>query len=360
MIRLVSEIGILNSMRKMKLFTSLAICSLLLLSPQIHAQSGRVRAPADRANPDDRDTVRLRVEEVLLPISVRSDTGKLPAFLDRFDFIVSEDGKRQEVTSVMRTPANILLILDTSGEVLTRKNINLNRELALKVVDSLGEEDRAAIITYSEKVTLVSDWTKDKAALRAALNQNFKPGLEGRFYESLKFAAEKVLPKVSGRRSIVAFTDGVDADGASAYTEAIAGLHRVRATFYVAGHNRMLLGELRPIAFNKLAWFEMIDPQVRKRYNFMRRYAKQLEAAEVVLEGLAQETGGAIWNPEKREDFTSLTPEIVEEIGTEYVVAYSSERNPRDGEFHTVKVFVTRRDLKVRSRRGVYASGARN
>ncbi|HVF89430.1 MAG TPA: VWA domain-containing protein [Blastocatellia bacterium] len=349
-------------MMKMNCFTALALSSLVLLSPRVEAQSGRIRTPvSERATHDDKDTVRLRAEEVLLPISVRSDTGKLPTFLDRFDFIVSEDGKRQQVTSVMRTPANILLIIDTSGEVLTRKNINLNRELALKIIDSLGDEDQAAIVTYSDKVTLISGWTKDRAALRAALNENFKPGLEGRFYESLKFAAEEVLPKVSGRRSVVLLTDGVDSDGARSFSEALAGLNRARATVYVAGHNKMLLDELRPIVFNKLSWFEMIDPQVRKRYNFMRRYAKQLEAAEVVLADLAQETGGAIWNPEKREDFPSLTPKIVEEIGTEYVVAYSSERDPRDREFHSVKVFVTRRDLKVRSRRGVYANpGAGN
>ncbi|HKG21430.1 MAG TPA: hypothetical protein VKC34_05990, partial [Blastocatellia bacterium] len=88
----------------MKCFTAFALCSLALLSPQAQAQSGRVRTPvSERAAPDDKDTVRLRAEEVLLPISVRSDTGKLPTFLDRYDFIVSEDGKRQQVTSVMRT-----------------------------------------------------------------------------------------------------------------------------------------------------------------------------------------------------------------------------------------------------------------
>lgn len=345
----------------MKYILALALCSLVLVPPQALAQSGRVPNPrSERPNPDDKDTVRLRTEEVLLPISVRSDTGKLPGFLDRFDFIVAEDGKRQQVTSVMRTPANILLVVDASGEVLTRKNTNLNRELALQIIDSLGPEDRAAVVTYSEQITLLSDWTKDKAALREALRSKLKPGLKSRFYESVKFAAEGVLPKVSGRRSVVLLTDGVDSEGTKHFEEARDALHRARATVYVAGHNRMLLEELRPIAFNKLAWFEMIDPKVRNRYNAMRRYAKQLEAAEVVLEDLAKETGGAMWNPEKRGEFSALTPKIVEEIGTEYVVAYSSERDPLDRAFHLVKIFVTRGDLKVRSRKGVYANaGAR-
>ena len=355
-----------------------AISLLILAAIQGQAQSGRVREkPAQPQGQADKDTVRLRAEEVLLPISVRSDTGKLAPRLERADFIVTEDNKRQQITSVMRTPANILLILDTSGEVSTRKNINTNRELAYKLIDSLGEEDQAALITYGDKVELLSSWTGDKAALKRALEWKFKPGLKSHLYDSLLYAADEVLPKVTGRRSVVLLTDGVDSFVNGGYAKTLQAMHRARATVYVFNHAAVLIRELRSQVFNPLAFWEMLDPIVRKRYTLLRQYVRELEAGEVNFRGLAEETGGAVWDPENRiecaktarsgagefvkpvdpdgkTDCETIRKQIIAEIGTEYVVAYSSERRSDDSTFHPIRVYTIRTDLKVRVRRGIY------
>jgi hypothetical protein len=118
----------------------------------------------------------------------------------------------------------------------------------------------------------------------------------------------------------------------------------------------MLLRELKPRAFNPLSWYEMIDPQARKRIEKLRAYYRKLEAAEVSLKGLAEETGGAIWNPGTSAEFARLSPNIVTEIGTEYVFAYSTERAPDDTRFHAINVYPAKPGLQVRSRRGIYAN----
>jgi hypothetical protein len=53
-------------------------------------------------------------------------------------------------------------------------------------------------------------------------------------------------------------------------------------------------------------------------------------------------------------DCEEITDRIIEEIGTQFLIAYSSERREGDTQFHPVRVFTTRRDLKVRTRKGVY------
>lgn len=344
------------------MLAKISLLITLLLScaaSSAHAQSGRNRAtpaPPRNQEKDNSDTLKLRAEEVLLPVSVRSDLGKLPPRLDLSDFIVTEDGKRQYITSVMRTPANVLLILDTSGEVLTYKNINLHRDIALKVIDSLGAEDRAAIITYGDRVSLLSPWTTSKEDLRHALKWKFKPGIRAPFYTSLIYASEEVLPKVSGRRSVVIISDGVESIDATTFEKAFSALHHARATVYVATPIAILLQELKPRAFNALSWYERLDGRARKRIDQMRRYYRQLEAAEVILKGMTEETGGAMWNPLTREQFISSATRIIAEIETEYVIAYSSERPADDTAFHPVKVFPARPGFHVRSRRGIYAN----
>src|SRR5712692_6689040 len=282
---------------KLKAQAAAVLWVIIASAAQAQGQSGRMRGQAKAPQRhDDKEPIRLRAEEVLLPVSVRSDIGKLPPNLQRTDFILTEDGKRQVINSVQHAPANILFILDAGGDS-TLKNLNLNRDLALKMVDALGPEDNAAVISYADQTSLLSQWTGNKEALRRALEWKFKLGIKSDFYQSLLYAAEEVLPKVDGRRSVVIVTDGVDSFGEMDFEKVLSALHRARATVYVISQNEILLRELRPRAFNALSSYEMLDPSARKRIQRLRAYYRQLEAAEITLKGLAEETGGSIWNP---------------------------------------------------------------
>ena len=344
------------------------------------AQSGRMpgKGTGSQAQSDD-NPVRLRAEDVLLQVSFQSKLGKLPPRLDRADFIVTEDDKRQQITSIMRTPANVLLILDTSGDVTTLKNINIHRELALKLIESLGEEDKVAIVTYADKVALLSSWTGDRAALKKSLDWNFRPGPNSRLYDSLIYAADELLMKVTGRRSVVLLTDGVDTSLQAPVETALKALHRARTTVYVVSQAAMLVHELKPKILKRPPVWQWIDPVVRKRYQLLQQYVRKLEAGEGPLHTLAEETGGEIWDFEHRIrcantpkpfngtfseprqptvmiDCEMIRNQLIEEIGSEYIIAYSSERRSEDTKFHLIKVYSTRTDLKVRVRRGIYAA----
>lgn len=337
----------------MKLKTIIALVFCLIVSIIAFAQSGRMRDKAKAREKDD--VLRLRAEEVLLTVSVRSFNGKLPSHLDPKDFIVAEDDRRQQITAIQRTPANALLILDTSGELPEVKTINQNREAALKIINGLSDEDSASIMTYSDKVALISPWTKDRDALRRDLDWKFRPGLKARLYESLLFASAEVLPKANGRRSIVLITDGVDTFSPSAFSDAVAALHRARATVYVVSLGTLIMNEIIPRAFHALSWYEKLDRQASKRIERLRTYAAKIKAGDSILKRLVEETGGAMWTPATMDEFKEINNRVIEEMGTEYVIAYSTDRKPDDESFHLVKVYPTHRDISVRARRGVYA-----
>jgi VWFA-related protein len=333
----------------------LFIIFIIGLCTQLEAQSGRMRAKPGSPESKD-DVLRLRAEEVLLPVSVRSFNGRLPQSLKPDDFILSEDDRRQRITAVERAAANILLIIDTSGELTLVKSINRHRQLALKILQGLGDKDQAAIMIYSDKVELISSWTNDKDALRRALEGKFRPGLKARLYDSILLAAQDELPKVRGRRSIALITDGVDSFNPSIFSTAIAALHRARATVYVVNVGGMILEEIKPRAYNPLSWYEMIDPRQRELIEKLRAYAAHLKAGETQLNRVVEETGGMMWKPESEEEFLKINSRVIEEIGSEYVIAYLSERKADDKDFHYLKVYAARRDLIVRSRRGIYAN----
>jgi VWFA-related protein len=358
----------------------LGLSIIAVAEPAARAQSGRRPAKSPPAQTQNDDTpVRLRTEEVLLPVSVQSKLGRLPARLDRADIIVTEDDKRQQITSIMRAPANILLILDSSGTVTTLKNINLHRELATKILDSLGEEDKVAVIAYADKVELLSSWTSDRAAIKEALAWNYRPGAGSRLYDSLTYAAEDLLMKISGRRCVVLLTDGVDTISQSPFEPALKAMHQARATLYVVSQAAMLLAELKPKALRPLPIWQRLDRVARKQHQLLQQYVRELEADEKPLQRLVEETGGKIWDfdqpihcpkpqnrfsgtfaeprqPDKVVDCETVRNQLIEEIGSEYIISYSSERQPQDTKFHQIKVYSTRTDLQVRVRSGIYAA----
>jgi VWFA-related protein len=337
----------------MRLKLALVVLVSVALFDTALSQSGRIR-PNKGSSQDDKDAVRLRAEEVLLPVSVRTDTGKLIDHLSPSDLIVAEDDKRQQITSVLRMNSNVLLILDTSGREVTVKSINKNRQLALNILDSLGSEDQAAILTYADKVNLVSDWTADKKELQKSLNEKFKPGLDARLYESLIFAAHELLPKAKGRRSVILITDGVNTFEQQSFSEALAELHRARATVYVISQSQIVLDNINPRAFNALSWYEMLDPKEKARIQRLRNYAGKIKSGQALMSQLAEGTGGYVWVPKSEEEFLKSNAGVVEEIGTEFVVSYITERRKGDDDFHEVKVYPTNAKMRVRSRNRVY------
>lgn len=337
----------------MKLKLALIVLVSIVLCNTTLSQSGRIRTKDKNSQQDDKGAVRLRAEEVLLPVSVRTDTGKLIEKLLPSDLIVAEDDKRQQITSVLRMNSNVLLILDTSGREVIVKSINKNRELALKIIESLGSQDQAAILTYADKVSLISDWKTDKEELRQSLNEKFKPGLDARLYESLLFAARQVLPKADGRRSVVLITDGVNSFDAQAFSDALAELHRARATVYIVSQGQIILDDIEPRAYNALSWYEMLTSE-RSRILRLRRYAGKITEGQALLGKLAEDTGGFVWIPKSDEEFLKANAEVIEEIGTEFVVSYITERRKGDEDFHSVKVYPATASMRVRSRSRVY------
>ena len=85
---------------KLKAEAAALLLVVVASAAAVEAQSGRNRGQAKVPQQrDDKDAIRLRVEEVLLPVSVHSDLGRLPPNLQRTDFILTEDGKRQVIWS---------------------------------------------------------------------------------------------------------------------------------------------------------------------------------------------------------------------------------------------------------------------
>ena len=194
------------------------LCLLLLLSAT-YSQSGR--KPSTTQQPGQDETVRLRAEEVLLNVTVMDAYGHQATELVKDEFIVAEDGQRQDIASflVSSVPVNVVLMLDASGSVVSE--INSLRDAAMHFVNQLGPEDRISVIEFHSHVELIQDWTAKAEDVRHALSWRFKPGMvqtkNGSFtygstalYDAVYSACDEQLAKIEGRKAIILLTDGDD------------------------------------------------------------------------------------------------------------------------------------------------------
>lgn len=189
---------------------SLLLLALLVLNP--------LAAQADFALSVTLHTVEAEIAEgsnayqVRVFTSVLDDTGTPIKQLTEDEFSLLEDS--QPVDFSLReapdVPISLVLVLDTSGS-MAGTGLAQAKEAATKFITRLGSGDRVALISFNSKITNVSDFTADTAALSSAISTlNVVPNsgtcLNDAIYEAVQKSS--VLP--SGRRAVLVFTDGRD------------------------------------------------------------------------------------------------------------------------------------------------------
>src|SRR6266567_7843290 len=122
------------------------------------------------ARPSEEDVVRVETSLVVCDVLVLDSSGRIVQGLTEKDFVLSEDGKPQQVGMFslgdnVAVPRSIVLIIDYS--VSQFPFINTSIVAARMLVDKIAPGDRMAIV--SDDVELLQDFTNDKNALKDKL-----------------------------------------------------------------------------------------------------------------------------------------------------------------------------------------------
>jgi VWFA-related protein len=373
------------------LYAKLSVVRLLIILLSAFAVAGaQQKAPQPSPTPDQRESqepVRVFTEEVRLPVVAVDQFGHYDPTLVADDVLVLEDGQPQQVRSVRHIPANVLLVLDTGGELSglggVSKRTRLTSEVAIALVRSLHLGDRIAIMQFSNKVELLQSWSTNRDDLLRTLTRKVSSGKRDVFSDAVAAAAQYVQGQPEGSRHVVFITDGVDTPGVKtdrakaikALIAARAAVHIISYTEYVRQQNdknpfHIITGQ-RPLFGDPTASEPGMPPGSTRSPTFgvgirfdpaMRRQRKAYEAdvkkSQQALLALADETGGTIFLPKTSEEMVSEADKVARDIGAEYVVTYRPTRplaSASPGEYRRVQVAARRVGLSLRTRRGYVA-----
>src|SRR6266576_5389629 len=112
------------------------------------------------------DIVRVETTLISIPVSVMDRDGKYIPDLTKDDFRVWEDGVEQKVAYFASTekPFTVALLIDTSGS--TRFKLGEIQDAAIAFVEQLRPDDRVMVVSFSDKIRVLSQPTSDRYVLR--------------------------------------------------------------------------------------------------------------------------------------------------------------------------------------------------
>lgn len=352
----------------------LILCFIIFAPVVADAQSGRAK-PTLTPSPDE---VKIATEEVKLNVLAFDDDGAFFKDVTADDLVISEDNILHQPTSVRRIPANVLIVLDTGGEMRAVKSLDQTRKTARGVVESLREGDSFAVLQYSDKPEFLAEWTDDKGQALAAINRA-KFGRRSAFVDAITLATNFMQKSGVDNKHLVLITDGTDSLGrTSARFDAFQRLLGTDISVHVISYTKLEAVDIEPrtkaisntppppalppeIAatlpngVRDRAQAPKIGPTIitdRKHLKNMRDRRAALENAEEQLAKLAENTNGEIMLPTSLEEMVERTAVVAKLIDSSYVVTYIPkvpfDENPKD---RNIDVTSKRPGLIVQARR---------
>jgi VWFA-related protein len=292
-----------------------------------------------------------------MPVSVLDRDGRFISGLQQRDFRIYENGVEQKVDyfQSVEQPFTVVLMIDVSPS--TAFKIDEIHEGAVAFVNQLRTNDRVMVVAFDDAVHVLCQPTNNRGILRDAIYQaQFGDGTS--LYEAVDHVVNRELPKLTGRKAVVIFTDGVDTTSRQAsYQSTIADVEEVDALFYPIRYNTQRSyggyggGGRRRSRMDD--WIGIIlgggNVQMGGGGPLGSRpedYATGLR----YLETLANNTGGRKFEADSVYNLESSFAGIAEELRRQYSLGYYPDKVGQAGERRRISVRVMRPNVIVKAK----------
>jgi Ca-activated chloride channel family protein len=260
----------------------------------------------------------IQVDLVEVYAVVTDRAGKRVGDLAASDFELLDNGRRQEISKFERVeglPLTLGLVLDTSGSM--EQSIGEAKRAAEEFVAAVvTPKDRTFAIGFSERPRLLLPLTSDARAITISFRDLPAMGATA-LHDTIVYALYQ-FRGVRGQKAMVLLSDGDDTASKIGFDDALGYAQRAGVAIYTIG-----LG----VGGASLG--------IRAK-----------------LERLAAETGGRTFFVSKASELTGVYDQIEQELRSRYLLAFTPEPPPREGERHALEVKVGGGKWKARTARG--------
>jgi len=278
---------------------------------------------------------------VALNVTVQDRGAKFVRGLQPADFVVYEDGVKQDVRffESTRVPVDLIVLIDTSTSM--RDKLAAVHEAASEFLKTLRPDDRGAVVSFANTVSVLQPLTSDQALLEKAVRSTEPSGstcLNNAVYIALKQFGQAAHQEGDVRRqAIVVLSDGADTASVVSFDDVIGLAREMGVSIYT-------------VSLQSAAEKKQEEIWGRRRN----------EDADFTMKALAKETGAQSFFP-ATSALKGVYASIASELASQYSIGYVPANGQADGTFRRVNVqVVTRPDVRSRTRLGYTADNRRS
>ncbi|MBV9340694.1 MAG: VWA domain-containing protein [Acidobacteria bacterium] len=335
-------------------------------------------------------TLSSKVRVVNLLATVRDKHKKIVPDLKVSDFTLEEDNHPVPIQYFSREtdlPLKVGLLVDTS---LSQRNTLEEERTSSKsfLAQVLRQNDSAFVIHFDREVELVQDLTASREKLESALDslhtpspyeqdrsgpgsggsgpRRDEPGGQQRrhrmhragttLYDAIFLASDELMKKQPGRKALIVLTDGVDRGSKETLEQAIEAAQRADTVVYgIFFKGEESSGNPGGFRFPGGMGGPMGGPMGgHRRGGRGAPYPEQTTVdGKKILERIARETGGRMFEVSKKEPIAQIYSSIEEDLRNQYNLGFTPGKGDSPG-YHKLVLKTNQKDDTVHTREGFY------
>jgi VWFA-related protein len=345
-------------------------------------------------------TLKVQVNEVILPVTVRDKKGQIVPNLKQEDFTLSEDGRPQTIKSFSHEtnlPFRLGLLVDTSRS--QQSALAGERSATGKFIDQMLSQpaDKAFLLHFDHEVELLQDFTSAKPKLHHELDDmntssssggGDRSGGQGgsgdsgggsnrrrggtQMYDAIYLASNELMLKEHGRKAVILLSDGVDRGSKESLNDAIDAAEKANVTVYAVyfkgeedhdgggfpGMGRRGGGGGGGYPGGGGGYPGGGGGYPGGRGGQRPGSSESKVDGKKILEQISTRTGGLFFEAKKKDSFDEIYTQIGEELHGQYLLTYTPDKpassDDSDG-FHKVSLKAKDDKLAVITREGYYS-----
>ncbi|MDQ6789023.1 MAG: VWA domain-containing protein [Acidobacteriota bacterium] len=315
----------------------------------------------------DSEVLKIDTELVSIPVKISDRKGRFVAGLTKENFQVFEDNVPQEIAYFTNEeqPFTVALVLDMSYSSTFK--IAEIQAAAISFIAQLREKDRVMVVSFDGEVHLLTEPTGDRQILQRAIRGTKISPTGTSLYEAVDLVINQRLKKITGRKAIVLFTDGVDTTSRRANDlnnlgdalELDALVYPIRYDTFAdvqAMKNKSVIlpptTQKSPIPSGNPFPFPLPVPVNTGggTPGTAGTTAEDYKKAEEYLNEMANRTGGRVYQASDAGNLALAFSNIAGELREYYSLGYYPKDNSKSGRIRRIKVRVNRDGAVVRAR----------
>jgi VWFA-related protein len=335
----------------------------------------QVQAKEEAAKQDDDLTIKVGVNVVIAPTTVRDRNGDFVNGLQLQDFQLYDNNKLQKVNADVRDePLSLVVAVQRSSNLnevlpkIQRIGSMLNQVLA-------GQDGEVAVVGFDHRIQVMQDFTTETTKVSEAMKK-LTPGSSNHAVIDAVNQSIRMLKNrpPDRRRVLLLIAEKRDRGSELRLREALTEAQFANVSIYSLDISTVVAAltdkgmpprppSIPPEAQHMPGNYPSTPTTVEQNYyngNYIPVFVDIFKAVKSVfvddtLDVFTRFTGGREYSFIGERSLEKAVTGISEELHSQYLLSYAPN-NPAEGGFHDIKVVVNRPSLEVRTRPGYWVA----